>query len=676
MPFLYTNKMVAVETWELIPEFWKSEKNLLQEIWRYKEKSFGIKRIDGGFKDGKGLINFDSLTATIQDKLIDPRKAKHPLEPYFEFDAQAVREYAKVRRNGMKLKNEEQQRYMINASVMQAVLKLEQVRTQERIQQKMKLSGIIESLRYDVETFQNWLLAMHKLQHTIPTSRRFTQCLNDFKTNDYLSLIKDAEGTGKQNARKVDEMTEMIINGLFKNQLHKPTPTEISRGYDAFLNGYAEVYNQDSGELYNPKDFKKLSTATIVSYINKWENKIATHKARSGNRQEYMGDFKPHHQMDLPTLAGSIISIDDRQPPFVYNTKNDRVWFYLGVDIASQAFTTIVYGKTKEGIILDFYRQMVRNYTEWGFCLPHELECESSLNSSFKDTLLRPGAMFQEVKIEANNARGKYIERMNGKLRYEVEKSAVGWLARPTAKSEANQMSGVKKQIIPYDILVNERMLELEQWNNSAHPTNKNISRWNYFKDNQHPNLKPTNWEAILPVLGHKTPTSCQGGYIKLQGQKRAIANDGKILTGEALIQEMRIIEGKEFHVYWLDGNEGQVLKAFVYYDDRFICEVMEMPRYNRATIERTDACHEAIKLQSAYVASVDAFEKRQRGRIENVQIINHMPKTINSDFRIPNLKRYEVQENLVEVFADDNQDDNLVYQSNQSQSQGWRSSF
>ena len=237
-------------------------------------------------------------------------------------------------------------------------------------------------------------------------------------------------------------------------------------------------------------------------------------------------------------------------------------------------------------------------------------------------------------------------------------------------------MSGVKKQIIPYDILVNERMLELEQWNNSAHPTNKNISRWNYFKDNQHPNLKPTNWEAILPVLGHKTPTSCQGGYIKLQGQKRAIANDGKILTGEALIQEMRIIEGKEFHVYWLDGNDGQVLKAFVYYDDRFICEVMEMPRYNRATIERTNACHDAIKLQSAYVASVDAFEKRQRGRIENVQIINHMPKTINSDFRIPNLKRYEVQENLVEVFADDNQDDNLVYQSNQSQSQGWRSSF
>lgn len=326
---------------------------------------------------------------------------------------------------------------------------------------------------------------------------------------------------------------------------------------------------------------------------------------------------------------------------------------------------------------------MVRNYTDWGFCLPYELECESSLNSSFKDTLLRPGAMFHEVKIEANNARGKYIERMNGKLRYEVEKSAFGWLARPKAKSEANQLSGAKKQIIPYDILVNERLLELEQWNNSPHHSDKNISRWDYFKENQNPNLKPTNWNAILPVIGYKTPTSCNGGYIKLQGKKRAIAEDGKILTGEALIQQMKIIEGKEFDVYWLDGNDGQVLKALVYLNDRLICEVMEMPRYNRAKAERKDDSNplveiqnnEAMKLQSAYVASVDAFEKRQRNRIENIQIVDNTPIAINSNFKIPNLKRYEAREQPTEVFEDENEDD-LILVSNQSPSTGWRSNF
>lgn len=681
MPYLYSNKKVAVELDELVPKFWNLYSSLKMELHRYKEKPFGIKRLQVGGNGRKLLIDFDSLTATIQDALGDPRKADHPLEPYFEWDADATVFYGKFKRAGASLKADEQERYIINASVMQAVVKLEQARIAERMNKRKSCAGVVETLRYDVESFQNHLKVKHQVEHTLPVSTRFKDLLKDFKTNGHIAIIKDPNGTGKQNARIVTDKYEMLFNGLFKNQTHKPTPTEVARNFEAFLTGYAEVYNEDTGELYNPKDFKKLSMATIINYINKWENQLVTHKARSGDRQVYIGNFKPHHQMDLPTLAGSIISIDDRQPPFVYNKQNDRVWFYLGVDIASQAFTTVVYGKTKEGIIVDFYRQMVRNYTEWGFCLPYELECESSLNSSFKDTLLRPGAMFQEVKIEANNARGKYIERMNGKLRYEVEKEAYGWLARPTAKSEANQLNSTKKQIIPYDELVNERMLELEQWNNSSHPEHATVSRWDYFEANQNPNLKPTNWNAILPVIGYKTPTSCKGGYIKLQGQKRAIAEDGKILTGEALIQQMRTIEGKEFDVYWLDGNDGQVLKAFVYMNDRLICEVMEMPRYNRAKAERKDANNplveiqndEAIKLQSAYVASVGAFEKRQRTKIENIQIIDNTPKTVNSNFKLPNLKRFEVREDPVEVFADDY---DMVFIPNQNNSQGWRSNF
>ncbi|GIZ10016.1 hypothetical protein [Flavobacterium sp. UMI-01] len=678
MPYQYSNNEIAVEFEELVPVFWKTLSSLQKEIQRYKDKPFGIKRLQSGGNGRKLLINFDTLKPHIQEALGDPRRVDNPLETFFEFDADAVRYYSRFKRAGNKLEADEQERYIINASVMKAAIKLEQARTQERIKLKGSLRGITATVVKDVENFNNTLKIKHEVTHNLPASeKQFKKLLKACKEDLYYPLIKDPNGGRVNNARKVDDKTEMILNGLFKNQLHKPTPTEVARNYDAFLNGYAEVYNEDSGELYNPQEFKSLSNTTIISYINKWENKIATHKARSGDRQQYMGNFKPHHQMDLPTLAGSIISIDDRQPPFVYNAKGDRVWFYLGVDIASQCFTTFVYGKTKEGIIVDFYRQMVRNYTEWGFCLPYELECESSLNSSFKETLLRPGAMFQEVKIEANNARGKYIERMNGKLRYEVEKSAAGWLARPTAKSEANQLNATKKEVIPFDILVNERLLELEKWNNSPHPDNKELSRWDYFEQNQHPNLKPTNWEAILPVIGYKTTTSCNAGYVRLQGQKRAIADEGMILTGEALIQKMRAIEGKELDVYWLDGNDGSVLKAIVYLNNRMICEIMEMPRYNRATIERTDADNEAIKLQAAYVASVDAFEKRQRNRIEKIQIIDNTPKTVNSNFRIPNLKRYEAREEPVEVFEDEpEEDNNLKYQPNQNASAGWRANF
>ncbi|CEN50133.1 hypothetical protein CCAN11_2090017 [Capnocytophaga canimorsus] len=39
-----------------------------------------------------------------------------------------------------------------------------------------------------------------------------------------------------------------------------------------------------------------------------------------------------------------------------------------------------------------------------------------------------------------------------------------------------------------------------------------------------------------MPHLGYKQTTSCQRGFISLQG-KRAIADNGKILTGDALIE-------------------------------------------------------------------------------------------------------------------------------------------
>lgn len=664
MPYKWDNNKVAVEPSELIPQFWNTLGALQKQLQRDKDKTYGLKSLTIGGKGRRLLIDFDTLTKTQQEKLGDPRKANHPLENYFKFDPDAVRYYSKFKRdNGSYLSADEQEKYIINASVLKAVIALEEARIQERIKMRGKLIGIVETLRLDVISFQNSLKVLHNVEHSLPTSPRFKEALKEFKnaeqTGNYFSLIKDPKGTKALNALKVDSTVEMLLNALFKNQLHKPTPTEVARNYEAFINGYSEVYNEDTGELYDPKGFPSLSQSTVISWINKWENKIATHKARSGDRQTYMGAFKPHHQMDLPVFAGSLLSIDDRQPPFWYDNNRNRAWFYIGIDVASQCITSVVYGKSKEGIIHDFYRQIVRNYTEWGLCLPSELECESSLNSSYKDTLLRPGAMFDNVRIEANNARGKYIERMFGKVRYDLEKQNIGWIARPSAGSEANQSSSTQTKPIPYDQLINDRMLDLEKWNNMPHPTEKEMTRFDYFLAKQHPELKPTNWESILPYIGFKTPSSCQVGYVTLQGKKRAIAENGKILTGEALIQKMKMIEGKDLDIYWLDGNDGKVIKSLAYLKDtnKLVCEIMELPRYNRATLERTAQDEAARTLQSSYVASVEAFTKQQLNKIENIQIINNAPRTLNSNFQFSTLKRYEAREETAHVFDNDEQE-------------------
>ena len=124
MPYQFSHNEIAVELDELVPRFWNCLKSLQSELYRYKEKPFGIKRLQVGGNGRKLLINFDTLPTNIQEALGDPRKVNHPLEPFFEFDADAVRYYGKFKRAGLALKPEEQEKYIINASVMQAVIKL------------------------------------------------------------------------------------------------------------------------------------------------------------------------------------------------------------------------------------------------------------------------------------------------------------------------------------------------------------------------------------------------------------------------------------------------------------------------------------------------------------------------------------------------------------------------
>ena len=141
----------------------------------------------------------------------------------------------------------------------------------------------------------------------------------------------------------------------------------------------------------------------------------------------------------------------------------------------------------------------------------------------------------------------------------------------------------------------------------------------------------------------------------------------------------MRIIEGKELDVYWIDGNDGQVLKSLVYLrgTTRLVCEIMELPRYNRASLERTPEQDAARTLQSAYVASVEAYSRSQIHRLENIGITDNTPKTVNSNFKFSNLKRYEAKEDIpTHIFPPDDQDEDFETIPIQSNITSWRQQF
>lgn len=651
MPHFHNNILVVTEQ-ELVPDHYSSYDALKKAYQRSEKRGYGISRVQSGGNGRKLLIAFDSLPLDIREAIGDPRKGRHVLEQFYSTDMVAARFYADhLFPDRTHIKDETQIVYTTNASVLKAVQLLKAAREHEILTKNGTIRNIWHTLTSDTASFNDIIKKKFNVEHTLPENhRRFKDRYQRFLEEGYLSLIN---GNHKnKNAAKVTPELVQLLNSMFAMQRSKPTYTDISKQYSGFLTGYVEVINTDTGELYSPKEFKSLSRSTIYDYLSSWESRIGTVSKRSGNRQKLLEEFSPAHSQERVKYSGSIISVDDRQPPFEYE-KGKRMWFYLAQDVASGAITTWVWGKSKEGIILDFYRQMVRNYAQWGLPLPAEIEAESSLNASFKNTFLRPGAMFQHVRIEANNARGKYIEPgFNRQVRYTLEKDDIGWIARPFAKDESNQEGSHDIPLIPYHQLVESRLQDIQTWNNMPHAEVKSKTRWEYFLENQHPSLQPINYSAILPHLGYKTQTSCHAGLVTLNGKQWLLGDESGMLIGEPLIAAMRQVEGMDLDIYWLDGNDGGIVKALVYLRDgnQQVCELSPKPIGSRATIEQTPETLKARQQMASYKATIDGYMRSQRNSLEPVAVVDNTPITLNSKFTIPGLQQRSYTERVAEV--------------------------
>jgi hypothetical protein len=193
------------------------------------------------------------------------------------------------------------------------------------------------------------------------------------------------------------------------------------------------------------------------------------------------------------------------------------------------------------------------------------------------------------------------------------------------------------------------------------HSKIKGKTRWEVFIENQNPEIKPTNWRAFLPYLGYKTETSCNVGQISFNNKRYLIGEDGKIAYSSRLIFLMEQIEGKEVDVYWLDGNDCEIMKALVYMHgtDLFICEAVKKPSHNKAQIERTPEDIVNYTAMAKYVSSVDAYINRKKKEINKVTVIDNTPKTLNNKFQISGLRKATVERiDPVEIMENVNEDD------------------
>lgn len=641
MPYFWEGQIVVTKD-ELVPRFFPSWDTLRRKLTRDANKSYGIKRARrGGGRECTLLVDFDTLPPRMKEALGDPRNTRHVLEQFIEKDIDAVHFFAtnKPGKVGY-IKPERQAQLVKDSEMLKAAIALLEARKRERRVKGIALTSIDKTICEDLISYNAMIEELNvrtgdnALQHTLPTNyRRLMDKIERFKEDGYMSMLKNYNN---KSAVVMTDRMKRLLDAMFV-QKDKPTPTKVARQYEGFLNGYVEIIDPDTGEVYNPKEFRTISERTIMAFISGWKQKVATHMTRMADRQKYIDKYIPSQEFRQPEFAGEIISIDDRQPPFEYE-KGSRMWFYNGIDLGSEAIIAFVWGKTKEGIIRSFYEELLRNCAEWGVSLPFEVECESSLNSTFRDTILREGNMFEKVRIIPNMARSKRIERYNHSLRYNYEKEDEGWIGRPFARNEANTTNPENKKIIPYDTLVARCLNHIQTWNNSPHSDYKNKTRWEVFLERQHPDLKPINWQGILPHLGVRTQSSCKAGVIKLNGAAYLLGDKGEISTGDHLLDLMEQVEGRDVEIFWLRGHDGNVLKALVYRNGRCICEAIRRPIAERGELarRRNPDADKNFELVEHYKATIAGWAQRHKNDIDKVVIIDNRPKTLNNKFQIP----------------------------------------
>ena len=395
------------------------------------------------------MIDFDSLELSIKEELGDPRKVESWMDTFYDMDEKALSFYGSYRfESGNGMEERYVLEYAINASTLNASIKLRNARVTERKSKRITLRGVPSTIWKDTMNYRKLQMMKYGYEHTLPSNeRRFLEALKLYEEYGYEVLISKKHEN--KNAMRLTADVVNVLSNLFAGQHWKPTMTEVKRQYKLFQIRDLEVVDNETGEIINPEGYPDLSERTILGYLAKWDSAVSTTRKRAGNRQLHMGKYKPAHRYDRPEFANSTISIDDREPPFAYTKNGKRLAYYIGIDLMSEVWVSWVNSKDKdEALLVAFYRQLIRNYVEWGVNMPRELECESSLNSLFRNTLLMNGVMFERVNILPNSARSKKIERYIQELRYREEKELEGWKARPHALSEANQVQSDKAVVV------------------------------------------------------------------------------------------------------------------------------------------------------------------------------------------------------------------------------------
>lgn len=536
---------------------------------------------------------------------------------------------------GVELPQEKVLEYTINASVLNCCIRL-----YDRAAMCQKMFGN----RYNWDEMTAVIDTLRDLyHHTLPASTmRFRKKVAEYKREGYICLVSGK--FGNQSARKVDFKTERLILGIAILP-NKPFNTSVAEMYNQFVCGELDVWDPETGEMFNPDDFTDkngepmaLSETTINNYLNSPKNRVLIDNAQM-SFTTFMHEVMPHVHRHAPEFSFSKISFDDRDLPRKLKDSKQRPKAYYAYDVTSQCVVGYAYNRNKNtDLVVDCFRSLFMLIEREGWGCPAQVEVENHLMSQWRDSFLKAGVMFPFVRFCApQNSQEKYAEQMNGAKKKSVEHRNHLGIGRFYAKDRHYRTESKKvfdelndtyedQEYYTWEQLIAEDLRDIEQFNQTLHPNQKKykgMTRWQVLVENMNPTLRPLDRAICARYVGEHVSTSIRrNSYCRVQGK-------------DWWLSEVEVIEKlapNDFKVeaYYLTNEQGEATDVWIYQNDMMVDKLQDVGTFNTADAEQTDEDRAIFTEQQKKIAHFGKYVRDNA--ISRVGIMSKAPEAIEAD--------------------------------------------
>lgn len=432
---------------------------------------------------------------------------------------------------------------------------------------------------------------------------------------------------GKQNALKVTENAESVLLSLLTS-IKKPTIQELHETYLSFLSGELHLTNTETGEIYNPAEFPKISYATLYSFASKLPNK-ALYTLSHGTELSFRETHDFYAKRKRPEYFGSMLTADDWDVNINVQIKiagklYKKVYTYLFFDVATRHCVGYTWGFEKT---TDLFLNALRNTLVnpcWQGKTPYELQGETHLVKAINESILKE--LFAETTILPKNPMAKFAERDIESLKYEVFAKDLEYKdyfkgrhynKREAWRLEKDQQKEVKAFTETTQIEV--FLSKIVATYNKLHPIAAEL----------HPNLLPQNPERLAYHLGEAVKSSYRNGRMQAKNT-------------EWVFTELDKLRHKEVEIrFWQN-------EAFVYQDGIFLGKAEEL---QAAQVSKLEAAEEDSKIKGKQLQTQKKIRNKIASQAQKAELLS-----IDKIFEQARKEVYKTQDTQVlEEYTEEN---------------------